>query len=409
MSERVVEKSMLASAAGASLRHIASGCASTSSLVRPLRTDCGNCSASHPVTGVLVGFVEDEPLLLAAAVLVAPDQHETTVQLLAEQVDVELAVGDGLDRIVGVHRFVGAPVPDDHVAAAVLARGDDTLEVEVLDRVVLDVHTEPPDLRVERRPLRDRPAHEHAVHLEPEVVVQRAGTMPLDHEATVPGRFLGARRPAGSGVLAKSRLAVYSARRFGFAVVAWRAVDRLTGVAFFFAGVAFFLARVADFSAGLLACAVLVGRRLGRCRLRACRLGLLRHHGPWCTRNRLRSDRPAPRLPPEGRRAQSCRGAVVRPARRRSLMPLHAQDQVGHQGRLGSRLPSEPGAALRGDARAPRSDHLPRRVSECGGERVDRDLRDRRRLQGSPRQRGGQGAPRRGRRRLRHDHVSVLR
>ena len=111
MSARVDEKSMLASAAGASLRHTASGCACTSSFVRPLRTDCGNCSASHPVTACSSLLVEDEPLLLAAAVLAAADQHEAAVQLLAVQVDVELAVGDGLHRIVGVHRLRRCPSP----------------------------------------------------------------------------------------------------------------------------------------------------------------------------------------------------------------------------------------------------------------------------------------------------------
>ena len=60
-------------------------------------------------------------------------------QLLAVEVEVELAVGDGGARVVGLGRRPRAPVPHDHVAAAVLAARDDALEVGVLDRVVLDL------------------------------------------------------------------------------------------------------------------------------------------------------------------------------------------------------------------------------------------------------------------------------
>ena len=45
-----------------------------------------------------------------------------------------------------------AGVPDDDVAAAVLAGRDDALEVDVLERVVLDVERGPAHGRVERRP-----------------------------------------------------------------------------------------------------------------------------------------------------------------------------------------------------------------------------------------------------------------
>ncbi len=60
--------------------------------------------------------------------------------------------------IVGLGQLPRSPVPDDDVAAAVLAGGDDTLEVEVVQRVVLDVDRHPPDVGVERRSLRHRPA-----------------------------------------------------------------------------------------------------------------------------------------------------------------------------------------------------------------------------------------------------------
>ncbi len=79
-------------------------------------------------------------------------------------------------------RFPGAAVPQQHGAAAVLALGDDALELAVLERVILDVHRQPLVGRVEAGPLRHRPALQHAVQLEPEVVVQAARRVLLDHE-----------------------------------------------------------------------------------------------------------------------------------------------------------------------------------------------------------------------------------
>ena len=62
-------------------------------------------------------------------------------QLLAVQVDVQLALRRAPSPGSSVRgRLPRAAVPDDDVAAAVLAGRDHALEVEVLDRVVLDVH-----------------------------------------------------------------------------------------------------------------------------------------------------------------------------------------------------------------------------------------------------------------------------
>ena len=66
------------------------------------------------------------------------------------------------------------------------ARRDHALEVEILDRVVLDVDGHPPNAGIEGRPLGDRPAHEDAVDLEPEVVVETRGAVSLDDEAPRP-------------------------------------------------------------------------------------------------------------------------------------------------------------------------------------------------------------------------------
>ena len=74
--------------------------------------------------------------------------------------------------LIEAFRFPGAAVPDDDVAAAVLADGDDAFEVEVLDGMVLGPCGHAFFQRSHGRATWHRPAHEHASDLESEVVVQ---------------------------------------------------------------------------------------------------------------------------------------------------------------------------------------------------------------------------------------------
>ena len=127
--------------------------------------------------GVLVVLVQQQPLVAVPA-----DQDEPAAQLLAEQVGVEVAGPHRGRRVVGGVRGPGAPVPDDHVAAAVLAVRDDPLEVQVLDGVILDVHRGAPHVRVQRGAPRHSPADQHPIDLETQVVVQPPGPVPLHHE-----------------------------------------------------------------------------------------------------------------------------------------------------------------------------------------------------------------------------------
>src|SRR5690242_8194383 len=79
-------------------------------------------------------------------------------------------------------RLPGAAVPEEHRAAAVFAGRDDPLELAVIERMILDVNGEPPLLRVEARPFRHRPALQHAVQFETEIVVQAPRRVLLDDE-----------------------------------------------------------------------------------------------------------------------------------------------------------------------------------------------------------------------------------
>ena len=81
--------------------------------------------------------------LFVAAVLAAAaaHQHPAAVELLAVELELEVALRVALRRIV--LRHPGAAVPQHHRARAVLLRRDHAFEVAVFERMVLDMHREP--------------------------------------------------------------------------------------------------------------------------------------------------------------------------------------------------------------------------------------------------------------------------
>src|SRR6185436_15667635 len=109
-------------------------------------------------------------------------------QLLPVHLDVQLTRRDCGAQIVGPQWLPGAGVPDDHVATAVLAGWDDALKVDVLQRVILDVDSHPAHGGVKGGSLWHRPADQHAVDLEPQVVVQPARPVALYDEPARPSR-----------------------------------------------------------------------------------------------------------------------------------------------------------------------------------------------------------------------------
>ena len=78
--------------------------------------------------------------------------------------------------------LVGARIPDDHLAGAVFASGDVALERGVFQRMILGVHRQVVHRRRLRQVFGHRPRHQHAVSLQPEVVVQPARVVLLDDE-----------------------------------------------------------------------------------------------------------------------------------------------------------------------------------------------------------------------------------
>ena len=85
-----------------------------------------------------------------------------------------------------------ATIPDEHGAPAILALRDIAFEVAVIERMVLGLHRKPLFARHEARAPRDRPALQHAVEFEPEIVVQTRRCVLLHDE----------RKPAALGFAA---------------------------------------------------------------------------------------------------------------------------------------------------------------------------------------------------------------
>ena len=144
--------------------------------VGPFGDDLCLCTQAR----VLVGFLEEQPASLAVLAAAASHQVPDAAQLLARQLELEMALRVGGVRVA--ERRPGSAVPDQHRAGTVLLRRDHTFELPVFERVVLDVHCEALVVGVEARALGHRPAQQHAVELEPEVVVQAGGRVLLDDE-----------------------------------------------------------------------------------------------------------------------------------------------------------------------------------------------------------------------------------
>ena len=160
-ASRAASSSAVGAAQIALLDHVAAGAAFTSSFVRPDFTERGWSSGSQPVTAASSCLCNSSHCLSSPLRRRRGGAGRTgRCSFSPSRLEVEVA---GLDRLRSPSRRLGerprAPVPHDHVAAAVLAARDHALEVEVVERMVLDVHGQALHVGVERRALRHGPAH----------------------------------------------------------------------------------------------------------------------------------------------------------------------------------------------------------------------------------------------------------
>ena len=166
------------------------------------------------VDGVLVVLVQQQPLLLAAELAVpVAHQHEPAAQLLAVQVGVQLARRADRGR-PGRPALCGSQVPESQTITSPPPYSPAGMTPS---KSRYSIGWSSTWTAVRRAfgssvgPLRHRPADQHAVDLEPQVVVQPPGPVPLHDEAQrAAAGGAGAGAPAGSGVRAKSRF-----RRYG--------------------------------------------------------------------------------------------------------------------------------------------------------------------------------------------------
>ena len=142
-----------------------------------------------------IAVLDQQPLILFLA---APDFHQnkTSLQFFPVQREFQIPFRQlrlSAERSFG---FVRAAVPDDHIPGAVLPGGNLSLELAIFKWMILHVDRQPLHARIQRRPLRHRPGLQHAVHFQPQVVMQTRCRMFLNHEhartcGPFPARGLG--------------------------------------------------------------------------------------------------------------------------------------------------------------------------------------------------------------------------
>ncbi len=89
---------------------------------------------------------------------------------------------DDLAAVDPLFQFVGAVIPDGDLAGAVLAFGNGALKGGVVQGMVLGLDRQVVLAAGFRDALRQRPRHQHPLVLQPEIEVQPAGVVLLDHK-----------------------------------------------------------------------------------------------------------------------------------------------------------------------------------------------------------------------------------
>ena len=155
-------------------------------------------------SGEGVFFLDEQPGVLAGVLAFDADERPAPLQLVAVELEFEIALGITFVGIADGHP--GALVPDDDFARAVLFGGDDAFEGVVADGVVFDVDGHAFVGRIEAGAFGHGPAFHGAVELEAQVVMQAAGPVFLDDE--LPRGFIA--HPALGGLGGEGEVA------FGF-------------------------------------------------------------------------------------------------------------------------------------------------------------------------------------------------
>ena len=106
----------------------------TSSTRLPERMDSGRSTMTSP--SVVAYLSRTLKKIHCFVIARTANKHPLALELFALQDEVELPFRPALFRSLGIHHFVRAVVPDDHIAGAVVPLRDDAFEAAVVHRMV---------------------------------------------------------------------------------------------------------------------------------------------------------------------------------------------------------------------------------------------------------------------------------
>ena len=117
------------------------------------------------------------------AIVAHAHQNPTAVQLFSVQREFQIALLESALRIVGLPI---AAVPELHGPAAILGFWNRAFEIAIIERMIFNFHRQALIVRIERRPLGNRPGFENAAELQPEIIMQPARCVLLDDKPPLP-------------------------------------------------------------------------------------------------------------------------------------------------------------------------------------------------------------------------------
>src|SRR5438477_3495822 len=109
---------------------------------------------------------------------ISATQRPFAFQFLAGKKNCERAFPE-----ITLHSFVRSDIPNHDSAAAILAFGNDALELQIVDRVVLCLKASARLTILERNSLRHRPRLQHVVHFQSKVVMEMTCCVFLHNES----------------------------------------------------------------------------------------------------------------------------------------------------------------------------------------------------------------------------------
>ena len=138
-------------------------------------------------------MLDQQPFIFRSG-LAQPYDHEASAQFLAVESKFQFAPRQLVARTQISFRRIAPLVPDNDLAAAVLALRNRPFEFSVLERMIFHLHCKPLVAGIHRRPFRHGPRFQDAVNFQSQVVVQPRSGVLLHHKNAIAGTANTARR-----------------------------------------------------------------------------------------------------------------------------------------------------------------------------------------------------------------------